>query len=44
VLKRPDASPASSTGIPLVAISVIGTKTSPIPSAVRRMPGSRPVT
>ena len=43
VLKRPDASPASSAGIPLVAISVIGTKTSPMPMDARRIPGSRSV-
>ena len=43
VLKRPDASPASSAGMPLVAISVIGTKTSPMPMDARRIPGSRPV-
>ena len=39
VLKRPDASPASSTGTPLVAIRVSGTKTSPIPIEASMMPG-----
>ena len=41
VLKRPDASPASSAGTPLVAISVIGTNTSPMPIEVSMIPGRR---
>ena len=35
VLKSPDASPASEFGLPLVAISVIGTNVSPIPIEAR---------
>ena len=39
VLKSPDARPASSTGMPLVAISVSGTKVRPIPIEVSMIPG-----
>ena len=41
VFRSPEASPASSDAMFVVAISVSGTKTRPMPIDIRRRPGSR---